>query len=75
MAEREIDIIKKRTTNFSKEDKVKLIEFLIMSLKNGGQVSQPLEFGKYKSSGKRMSTADDFKIAEWNESDLDPNGN
>ena len=75
MATQEIEIIKKRTTNLSKEEKVQLIEFLTNSLKNGGRVWKQLEFGKYKTSGRRLSTADDFKIAEWHESDLDLNGN
>jgi len=75
MATQEIDIIKKRVTGLSKEEKVQLIEYLTKSLKNGSQPSKPIEFGKYKNSGKRMSTADDFKVAEWHESDLDLNGN
>lgn len=75
MATREIDIIKKRTNGLSKEEKVQLIEFLTKSLKNGGRVSKPLQFGKYQNSGKRMSEPDDFKIAEWHEADLDLNGN
>lgn len=75
MATRDIDIIKKRTTSLSKEEKVQLIGFLIKSLKNGGQLSVPLPFGKYKNSGKKISNAEDFKIAEWHESDLDLNGN
>ena len=75
MAAQEIDIIKKRMTGLSKEEKVQLIEFLAKSLKNGSQTSRPLEYGKYKNSGKRMSTVDDFKVAEWHESDLDLNGN
>jgi hypothetical protein len=75
MATQEIDIIKKRVTGLSKEEKIHLIEFLTKSLANGGQSPKALEFGKYKNSGRRMSTADDFKVAEWHESDLHLNGN
>ena len=75
MATREIDIIKKRSGSLSKKERVQLIEFLTKSLKNDSQTPKPLMFGKYQSSGKRMSTAQDFKIAEWHASDLDLNGN
>ena len=75
MATREIDIIKKKTSTLSKEDKLRLIEHLTKSLKSSGQTSKPLTFGKYKNSGKRMSSDEDFKIAEWHASDFDLNGN
>lgn len=74
MATREIDIIKKKTSSLSKEDKVRLIEFLTKSLKSNAQLPKPLQFGKYKNSGQQMSSDDDFKIAEWHASDLDLNG-
>lgn len=36
------------------------------------QQSKPLQFGKYK--GNRMSTLDDFAIAEWHPKDNELNG-
>lgn len=75
MPTREIDIIKKRTDELSKEEKRQLIEFLTNSIKNAGRDSTQLQFGKYRTSGTRMSTAEDFQIAEWHGSDFDLNGN
>ena len=34
--------------------------------------SKPIQFGKYKSS--KMSTLEDFELAEWHPSDRDLNG-
>jgi hypothetical protein len=36
------------------------------------QESQPLQFGKYK--GNRMSSLEDFAIAEWHPTDSELNG-
>lgn len=74
MATSEIDIIKKRSKDLPPKQKLELIEFLTRSMRNGAQKPKQLEFGKYSSS-PRMSTAEDFQIAEWPPADLDLNGN
>lgn len=74
MATREIDIIKKRSKDLPPKQKLELIEFLSKSLRSGAKKSKQLEFGKYSAS-PRMSTAEDFQIAEWHPADLDLNGN
>ena len=75
VATREMDIIKKQVNSLSKQEMAELIEYLTKSIRKGGGSGAPLQFGKYKNSGKQMSTPDDFKIAEWHEADLDLNGN
>ena len=75
MATREIDIIKKRSKELPQKQKIELIEFLTKSLSNGAKRTKQIEFGKYSSSSKKMSTAEDFLVAEWHPFDLDLNGN
>lgn len=65
MSTAEIDIIKQQTSLLSKEQKAQLIEFLTKSLKSKGPGNEVLRFGKYKNSGMRESTEEDFRIAEW----------
>ena len=58
----------------SPEKRLRLIqritETLIPSVTS--QEAKPLEFGKYK--GNRMSTLEDFKVAEWQPTDREFNG-
>lgn len=75
MATREIDIIKRRSKELPPRQKIELIEFLTKSLSNGPKRSKQLEFGKYSSRTKKMSTAEDFLVAEWHPYDVDLNGN
>ena len=75
MATREMDIIKRSASGLSKAEKVQLIEFLTRSLKNVNTEPSQLRYGKYRNSGRSISTAGDFKIAEWDDTDLDLNGN
>lgn len=70
-----MDIIKRSANGLSKAEKLQLIEFLTKTLKEADQKSKPIRFGKYRDSGKTASTADDFKIAEWNDADFNLNGN
>ena len=75
MATREMDIIKRSASGLSKAEKVQLIEFLTRSLKNADTKPSQLRYGKYRNSGLGSSTAEDFKAAEWDDADLDLNGN
>ena len=67
--------IKDQVRGLPTEQKVELIKFLADSLSENMGESKPLEFGKYKNSGRMMATEEDFKIAEWHPTDLELNGN
>ncbi len=75
MATREIDIIKRRSKDLPPKQKLELIEFLTDLLAHKPQQTKMIEYGKYANSGRRISTEDDFKIAEWRPSDEELNGN
>jgi hypothetical protein len=75
MATREMDIIKRSANGLSKAEKVQLIEFLTRSLKSADTKAKQIRFGKYRDMGRTASTDDDFKVAEWNDADLNLNGN
>jgi len=76
MATTEIEIIKNQSKGLTEDQTIELIEFLTRKLhrKNGDSAAQ-LEFGKYASLQRRISTEEDFTIAEWRPTDLDLNGN
>src|SRR3954464_10285869 len=53
----------------TREQAVRVLEYLRSEVNDLGlsaesNENKPLQFGKYRSSGRRMSNADDFKIAE-----------
>ncbi len=75
MAASEIDIIKKHSERLATEEKLALIDFLAKSLHRSSHQAAPLEFGKYSETSSRMSTIEDFQIAEWHPADLELNGN
>jgi hypothetical protein len=75
MATREMDIIKRSASGLSKAEKVQLIEFLTRSLRRADAKSTQLRYGKYRNSGQEASTASDFEIAEWDDANLELNGN
>ena len=70
-----ISAIKDQAKNLPAEQKAELIKFLTDELIGKPRQSTMVEFGKYANSGRRMSTEDDFKIAEWRPSDDELNGN
>lgn len=59
------------------EDKLQLLQWLTEELK---PIASPIEstglvYGQYKNThGRRMSTEEDFKIAEWNPTEAQLNG-
>lgn len=75
MATTEIDILKRQSTGLSENQKIELIEFLTRQLHRKNGASTQLKFGKYAVSKQRMSTEEDFRVAEWRPADLDLNGN
>lgn len=70
-----ISAIKDQVKNLPPEQKAELIKFLTDELAVKQRQSTLIEFGKYANSGRRMSTEEDFKIAEWRPSDEELNGN
>lgn len=58
----------------SPEYRLRLIQRITETLLSSSvsQKPQPLQFGKYK--GNRMSTLEDFAIAEWRPTDRELNG-
>jgi len=76
MATVEIDSIKQQSRKLLPNQKIELIRFLAESLVSGksGQEPQYLVYGKYRNSGRKPSTEDDFKIAEWHPGEAELNG-
>ena len=76
MAATEIDSIKQQSRKLLPKQKIELIKFLAESLVSdkSGQESQYLVYGKYQNTGRKPSTEDDFKIAEWHPSETELNG-
>ena len=70
-----ISAIKDQVRSLPAEQKAELIKFLADQLADKPRQSNMVEFGKYANSGRRMSTEEDFKIAEWRPSDEELNGN
>jgi hypothetical protein len=75
MASGVIDIIKQQAKQLPREQKVELLKFLTDTLSTETRRSIPLQFGKYRSSGRPMSTSSDFEIAEWHPNESELNGN
>ena len=62
-----------QVNQLSPEYRLRLIQRVTASLLPfPSQQSKPLQFGKYK--GNRMSTLEDFAIAEWHPTDDELNG-
>lgn len=74
MATSEIEIIKKRIGALSESEKIELISVLNGSLRKTARASKPLQYGKYRNSGRKLSTNEDFKVAEWHPTDPELNG-
>ncbi len=72
----EIDRIKRQSRKLLPDQKIELIKFLAESLvpDKSGEEPQYLVYGKYGNSGRKPSTEDDFKIAEWNPGEAELNG-
>lgn len=79
MATSELQIILQRAAKLSPVDKVKVIKRLADSLTT--QAATPVADSRYLIYGefaetdtRKMSTEDDFKIAEWHPSEAELNG-
>lgn len=74
MATSEIELILKQTEKLSADETVTLVQKLMANLRRKlspkmietAKTEKPgLVYGKYKNSGGRMSTEEDFKLAEY----------
>lgn len=77
MATSELQIVLQRAEKLSPPEKVEVIKHLLDSLTEKN--TAPNESGRYLIYGefadsKKMSTEDDFKIAEWHPSEAELNG-
>ncbi len=76
MATVEIESIKQQSRKLLPYQKIELIKFLAESLapRKSEEEPQYLVYGKYRNSGRKMSTEEDFKIAEWHPGEAELNG-
>ena len=76
MATSQIEMIYSQIKPLNFDDKQRLLEWLAKDLKpTASQVeSTGLVYGKYQNTSGRMSTEEDFKIAEWNPTEAQLNG-
>jgi hypothetical protein len=61
--------IANEVNQLTKEERIRLIELIVESLKLAEPEPRSFRFGVF--AGPNMSTEDDFKIAEWYGDDLD----
>ena len=76
MATIELDILKQQSGRLRPKQKLALIKYLSegLSLEKNQGAPKFLEFGKYRNTGQKASTREDFKIAEWHPTEADLNG-
>lgn len=75
MATSQIELIYLQIKALNLEDKLRLIEWMAKELQLALRpIGKGLVYGEYKDNGRRMSTEEDFKIAEWNPTDAELDG-
>ncbi|HMV49411.1 MAG TPA: hypothetical protein PLD20_17160 [Blastocatellia bacterium] len=77
MATSQLELIFTQAKPLAFEDKLRLLHWLIEELRPAAvspSKSTGLVYGKYKNNGRRMSTEEDFKIAEWNPTNAELDG-
>lgn len=74
MAQTDVERIVAEIEGLSPQERLRLIRTVVDTLIAPGRPaeSHPLVFGQFR--GERMSTEDDFKIAEWRPQDRELNG-
>lgn len=75
MNSKDITIIKEQVRTLTSEQKAELIKFLTDTMLDADSESKPLKYGKYLRTGRKMATENDFKIAEWQPTERELNGN
>ena len=76
MATVELDIIKQKTKKLPPKERIELIKFLAESLSASTPEKEPkyLVYGEFRNYPGKMSTEEDFKIAEWHPTEAELNG-
>ncbi len=76
MSAQELETIMAQVERLSSDDQLQLIRRVAEMLANASKAEEPrrLVFGKYKDASGRMSTEEDFKIAEWHPTEKDLDG-
>lgn len=77
MATNQLELIFSQIKPLKFEDKLRLLQWVAEDLKpeTSSAESTGLVYGKYKNTaGRRMSTEEDFKLAEWNPTEAELNG-
>lgn len=76
MATDQLELIFSQIRPLNFEDKLRLLQWVAEDLKPSALPieSNGLVYGKYRNTGRRMSTEKDFKIAEWNPTEAELNG-
>ena len=71
----QLEIIKIQSRGLPPEERVALIKFLADSLSAGARIPVPFRFGKYRDSGKELSSEEDFAVSQWHPSESELDGN
>lgn len=77
MATNQLELIFSQIKPLKFEDKLRLLQWVVEDLKPTASPveSAGLVYGKYRNTpGRRMSTEEDFKIAEWNPTEAQLDG-
>ena len=76
MATDQLELIFTQIRPLKFEDKLQLLQWMAEDLKPTASPAESTElvYGKYRNTGRRMSTEEDFKIAEWRPTEEQLNG-
>lgn len=76
MATSQLELIFTQIKPLKFEDKLQLLQWVAEDLKPSAAPVESigLVYGKYRNTGRKMSTEEDFKLAEWNPTEAELNG-
>jgi hypothetical protein len=76
MATSQIELIMAQVRPLSWPDKLRLLQRLAEDLQptSTSTEAQGLVYGKYRNTGRPMSTEEDFRLAEWHPTEAQLNG-
>ncbi len=76
MATSQLELIMAQVRPMSWPDKLRLLQWVAEDLQPAATSieAQGLVYGKYRNTGKPMSTEEDFKLAEWHPTEAQLNG-
>lgn len=76
MAKNELQLVLRHAQKLSPDEQLELIKMLAEKLARANVNKKPqyLVFGKYHNATGKMSSEEDFKIAEWRPTEAELNG-